>query len=84
MSTRDERVLHAVAHGTRSAAGRRQIRALADAVASRRPGLDVRLSYVDVQQPRDPTLADSILDRLVCPAISWQKAMRQTIRCKRT
>jgi sirohydrochlorin ferrochelatase len=54
---RDDPVLHAVAHGTRSAAGRRQIRALADAVASRRPGLDVRLSYVDVQHPR---IADAI------------------------
>jgi sirohydrochlorin ferrochelatase len=45
-------VLHAVAHGTRSAAGQSQIRALAGAVALRRPGLDLRLSYVDVQQPR--------------------------------
>ena len=47
-----ERVLHVVAHGTRSAAGQRQIRALADAVSRRRPDLDVRLSYVDVQHPR--------------------------------
>jgi sirohydrochlorin ferrochelatase len=51
------KVLHAVAHGTRSAAGQQQIRALAGAVALRRPGLDVRLSYVDVQQPR---IADAI------------------------
>jgi sirohydrochlorin ferrochelatase len=51
------RALHAVAHGTRSAAGQQQIRALAAEVASRRPGLDVRLSYVDVQRPR---IADAI------------------------
>jgi sirohydrochlorin ferrochelatase len=45
-------VLLAVAHGTRSAAGQQQIRDLAAAVARRRPGLDVRLAYVDVQEPR--------------------------------
>lgn len=41
-----------VAHGTRSAAGRRQIGALAADVARRRPDLDVRLAFVDVQRPR--------------------------------
>jgi sirohydrochlorin ferrochelatase len=46
------RTLLAVAHGTRSAAGQRQIRDLVATVARRRPDLDVRLSYVDVQQPR--------------------------------
>ncbi|MGW4947148.1 sirohydrochlorin chelatase [Actinoplanes sp. NPDC004185] len=45
-------VLLAVAHGTRSAAGQAQIRDLVDRIASRRPDLDVRLAYVDVQQPR--------------------------------
>lgn len=45
-------VLLAVAHGTRSAAGQAQIRDLVDRVARRRPDLDVRLAYVDVQQPR--------------------------------
>ena len=44
--------LVAVAHGTRSAAGQAQIRALVDAVAMCRPELDVRLTYVDVQFPR--------------------------------
>jgi sirohydrochlorin ferrochelatase len=44
--------LLAVAHGTRSAAGQAQIRALVDRVACRLPGVDVRLAYVDVQQPR--------------------------------
>ena len=43
--------LFAVAHGTRSGAGQAQIRDLVAAVARRRPGLDVRLSYVDVQHP---------------------------------
>jgi sirohydrochlorin ferrochelatase len=45
-------VLVAVAHGTRSAAGQAQIRDLVDRVACRRPELDVRLAYVDVQQPK--------------------------------
>ncbi|GAA4944968.1 sirohydrochlorin chelatase [Actinoplanes utahensis] len=44
--------LIAVAHGTRSPAGRRQIERLAAAAARRRPGLDVRLCYVDVQEPK--------------------------------
>jgi sirohydrochlorin ferrochelatase len=44
--------LFAVAHGTRSAAGQAQIRNLVAEVARRRPGLDIRLSYVDVQHPR--------------------------------
>jgi sirohydrochlorin ferrochelatase len=46
-----------VAHGTRSRAGQAQIRELAGAVAARRPGLDVRLAYVDVQRP---ALADAM------------------------
>jgi sirohydrochlorin ferrochelatase len=48
-----------VAHGTRSAAGQAQIRALVDAVAMCRPELDVRLTHVDVQQPR---IADTMRD----------------------
>ncbi|BFU44407.1 sirohydrochlorin chelatase [Krasilnikovia sp. MM14-A1004] len=44
-------VLVGVAHGTRSPAGQDQIRRLAAEVALRRPGLDVRLAYVDVQEP---------------------------------
>jgi sirohydrochlorin ferrochelatase len=44
--------LVAVAHGTRSPAGQAQIRDLIARVARRRPEMDVRLSYVDVQQPR--------------------------------
>jgi sirohydrochlorin ferrochelatase len=55
-------ILLAVAHGTRSAAGQAQIRELADTVAIRRPELDVRLAYVDVQQPRLPDVAAG-LDR---------------------
>jgi sirohydrochlorin ferrochelatase len=50
-------ILLAVAHGTRSAAGQAQIRDLADTVATRRPELDVRLAYVDVQHPRLPDVA---------------------------
>jgi sirohydrochlorin ferrochelatase len=51
-------VLLAVAHGTRSAAGQAQIRDLVDRVALRRPDVDVRLAYVDVQQPRVGEVAD--------------------------
>ncbi|BCJ48823.1 hypothetical protein Asp14428_02980 [Actinoplanes sp. NBRC 14428] len=46
------RRLLAVAHGTRSAAGQAQIRDLAGRVARRLPEADLRLAYVDVQQPR--------------------------------
>jgi len=61
-------VLLAVAHGTRSAAGQAQIRDLVDRVACRRPDLDVRLAYVDVQQPR---VGDAIrgLDAVVVPLL---------------
>jgi sirohydrochlorin ferrochelatase len=44
--------LVAVAHGTRSVRGQAQIRELVARIARRRPGLEVRLSYVDVQEPR--------------------------------
>jgi sirohydrochlorin ferrochelatase len=47
-----------VAHGTRAPAGQAQIRELAGAVATRRPGLDVRLAYLDVQRP---ALADVVV-----------------------
>jgi sirohydrochlorin ferrochelatase len=47
-----EPILIAVAHGTRSPAGQAQVRDLASRVVRRRPGLDLRLAYVDVQQPR--------------------------------
>lgn len=60
--------LLAVAHGTRSAAGQAQIRDLVDRVACRRPELDVRLAYVDVQQPR---VADALHgpDTVVVPLL---------------
>ena len=60
--------LLAVAHGTRSAAGQAQIRELVDRVAGRRPDLDVRLAYVDVQQPR---VGEAIrgLDAVVVPLL---------------
>jgi sirohydrochlorin ferrochelatase len=56
------RTLLAVAHGTRSPAGQAQIRRLIDAVARRRPDVDVRLAYADVQQPR---VADAAPDGAV-------------------
>ncbi|WP_433795476.1 sirohydrochlorin chelatase [Actinoplanes sp. CA-252034] len=54
--------LIAVAHGTRSPAGRRQIQQLAASVARRRPGLDVRLCYVDVQEPKVADVVAGVMD----------------------
>ncbi|MGX6603459.1 sirohydrochlorin chelatase [Micromonosporaceae bacterium Da 78-11] len=61
--------LLAVAHGTRSAAGQAQIRDLVDAVACRRPGLDIRLSYVDVQQPRIADTVPAVRSAVVVPLL---------------
>ncbi|MEV4706231.1 CbiX/SirB N-terminal domain-containing protein [Actinoplanes sp. NPDC049316] len=61
-------VLLAVAHGTRSAAGQAQIRDLVDRVALRRPDVDVRLAYVDVQQPRVGEVADTP-DAVIVPLL---------------
>ena len=56
-----------VAHGTRSAAGQDQIRELMDVVARRRPEVDVRLAYVDVQHPRVATAVTG--DTVVVPLL---------------
>ncbi|GAA1610025.1 sirohydrochlorin chelatase [Actinoplanes couchii] len=61
--------LIAVAHGTRSPAGRRQIQELASAVARRRPGLDVRLCYVDVQEPKVAEVVPAVGDAVVVPLL---------------
>ncbi len=61
--------LVAVAHGTRSATGQAQIRALTDAVAHRRPDLDVRLTYVDVQQPRVADTMAGAEDAVIVPLL---------------
>jgi sirohydrochlorin ferrochelatase len=61
--------LLAVAHGTRSAAGRRQLLDLAGAVARRSPGLDVRLCYVDVQEPRIAEIVPTVRDAVVVPLL---------------
>ncbi|GLY00563.1 MULTISPECIES: CbiX/SirB N-terminal domain-containing protein [Actinoplanes] len=61
--------LIAVAHGTRSPAGRRQIQELAAAVARRRPGLDVRLCYVDVQEPKVADVVPDVDDAIVVPLL---------------
>ena len=63
------RKLVAVAHGTRSAAGQAETRALADAVARRRPGLDVRLTYADVQQPRVADTMAGLRDAVIVPLL---------------
>ncbi|WP_229069960.1 sirohydrochlorin chelatase [Actinoplanes sp. DH11] len=61
--------LIAVAHGTRSPAGRWQIQELAAAVARRRPGLDVRLCYVDVQEPKVADVVPTVADAVVVPLL---------------
>ncbi|MEU4564196.1 CbiX/SirB N-terminal domain-containing protein [Actinoplanes sp. NPDC023936] len=61
--------LIAVAHGTRSPSGRRQIEDLARAVARRRPGLDVRLCYVDVQEPKVADVIPTVRNAVVVPLL---------------
>ena len=61
--------LIAVAHGTRSPDGRRQIQELAAAVARRRPGLDVRLCYVDVQEPKVADIVPAVREAVVVPLL---------------
>ncbi|WP_239174802.1 sirohydrochlorin chelatase [Actinoplanes cyaneus] len=61
--------LIAVAHGTRSANGRRQLQELAASVARRRRGLDVRLCYVDVQEPKVADVVPTVTDAVVVPLL---------------
>lgn len=61
--------LLAVAHGTRSAAGQRQIRDLVASVARRSPGLEVRLAYVDVQRPHVKDVVATMEDAVVVPLL---------------
>ncbi|WP_250034961.1 sirohydrochlorin chelatase [Paractinoplanes maris] len=61
--------LLAVAHGTRSPAGQAQIRDLVARVAARRPGLDVRLSYVDVQEPKVAEVVRAAPGAVVVPLL---------------
>ena len=61
--------LIAVAHGTRNPAGQAQVRDLAARVAARRPGLDVRLSYVDVQEPKVASVVRAVPDAVVVPLL---------------
>ncbi|WP_127507134.1 sirohydrochlorin chelatase [Actinoplanes solisilvae] len=61
--------LIAVAHGTRNPAGQAQIRDLVARVAARRTGLDVRLSYVDVQEPKVAAVVQAAPDAVVVPLL---------------
>ena len=71
------------AHGTRDAAGARVIAALAAAVTAALPTVDVRLAYVDVQQP---SVADLVGSRaghqqvLVPLLLSWGYHVEVDIR----
>jgi sirohydrochlorin ferrochelatase len=67
--TSDRPTLLAVAHGTRSATGQRQIRDLLAAVARHRPGLDIRLCYADVQEPRVAAVVPGVGDAVVVPLL---------------
>ncbi|MET0415211.1 MAG: CbiX/SirB N-terminal domain-containing protein [Actinoplanes sp.] len=61
--------LIAVAHGTRSATGQAQIRGLVAAAARRGPDVDMRLAYVDVQQPRVADVVAATKDAVVVPLL---------------
>jgi sirohydrochlorin ferrochelatase len=61
--------LIAVAHGTRHPAGQTQIRELVGRVAHRRPDLDVRLCYVDVQEPRIAEVVPGLREGVVVPLL---------------
>ncbi|WP_225753500.1 sirohydrochlorin chelatase [Actinotalea sp. Marseille-Q4924] len=57
-------VLVGCSHGTDDAAGRAAIAAILDGVRRRRPHLDVREAFVDVQQPEvADVVADAVIDR---------------------
>ncbi len=58
---REDPVLVACGHGTRSAAGRAAITGLVDAIAALRPGLEVAAAALDVH---GPTLAEVVADRV--------------------
>lgn len=59
-------VLVGCAHGTASRPGRAAIRSVLAEVSARRPGLDVREAFVDVQAP---AVADVMADLAPCPAV---------------
>lgn len=52
-----------VAHGTRDARGADTVRRLADRVAAALPSLEVRLAYVDVQEPLVGEVLDDVMTR---------------------
>ncbi|WP_076259634.1 sirohydrochlorin chelatase [Intrasporangium flavum] len=53
-------VLVAASHGTASPVGQAAVAALVDAVAARRPDLEVRAAFVDVQQPDPPAVLGTL------------------------
>lgn len=55
--------LIACSHGTSSPVGRASVAALVSAVAGRRPDLDVRSAFVDVEQPRATDLLAELAER---------------------
>ena len=55
-------VLVLVAHGSRSAAGLAEMDALVDAVGAARPGLDVRLGYLELSDPPAGDVMEGVLE----------------------
>ena len=53
-------ILIACAHGTDDAVGRQVVRSIADDIRRRRPDLDVREAFVDVQEPALPDVVNGI------------------------
>jgi sirohydrochlorin ferrochelatase len=59
-SAPEQPVLVAASHGTASPQGQAAVAALVAAVAVRRPDVDVRAAFVDVQQPDPPTVLGTL------------------------
>ena len=53
-------VLIACSHGTSSPAGQASVAGLVSAVAARRPDLDVRAAFVDVEEPRVTAVLENL------------------------
>ncbi|GAA1695583.1 hypothetical protein GCM10009792_14490 [Microcella alkalica] len=56
----DPHILIACAHGTDDVTGRRVVRSIVDDIRRRRPDLDVREAFVDVQEPSLPDVVDAL------------------------
>ncbi|MEV7692042.1 nitrite reductase small subunit NirD [Microbacterium sp. NPDC089189] len=69
VAVRSTRVLVAASHGTSDLAGRRAVAALVEAVRLARPEIDVRDSFVDVQEPSVPDVLGMQDDRATATVV---------------